>query len=291
MFKQKAELTDFLQAVYKKYHHNHFLPSDPLCLVHDYQENRDKELIAFLCAIFAYGNVMHIKKFLTRLLNVLGGSPYDFLMELDIESLKDNISGLYYRFQNNNDVIILILTLSLIIRKNESLEKAFISSYAKPTDEFELKEGLSGFVQYIRKTSREVSSLNKISMGEYYNFLFPDPKDGSCCKRLNLFLRWVVRNDNIDLGIWTAISPDKLLMPLDVHLGRIVKSLGLTKKKNSNWSMAEEVTKNLSQICPTDPTKYDFSLCRIGILKTCPTSPKDSSCPECEIEDICMFKK
>jgi len=120
---------------------------------------------------------------------------------------------------------------------------------------------------------------------------FPRPSGGSACKRLNLFLRWMVRkNDGIDLGLWRSVKPSELIIPLDTHVGRIAYAIGLTDSRQQTWKTALEVTASLSKLDPEDPVKYDFSLCRLGILKECTSRPAQSRCEPCSLSGICRFR-
>jgi len=273
----------FLDKVYEAYHHPRFISSDPLELVYNYENGRNREIAAFICAIFAYGQVKQIKSFLKRFLALLGSEPYQFLLDF---RPTDNIdtAKLYYRFQTSRDILLLITTLSYILKEYGSLDEAFIRNGEAP-----LKHKLSMFARFFRETGCKLAEKHGINNSKYFNFLVTDPDDGSGCKRMNLFLRWVVRSDAVDLGLWKSLSPADLIIPLDVHIARITRALGLTKRKNSGWLMAEEISENLREICPHDPIKYDFSLSRLGIMKLCPPNPNPSYCSPCDLNGICSM--
>jgi len=277
-----TNIENFLDNVYEKYHKRCFLPSDPLHFVYRYEDDKDREIAAFICAIFAYGQVKQIKKFLDSFLSILGKSPYEYFINFKCGD-GEKFKGLYYRFQDSNDILLLALTLSKILKEHGSLEAAFASE-----TNIVMRERISKFSKYFKKLSKDLAEDNNLKKGKYFNFLTPDPEDGSGCKRLNMFLRWVVRNDDIDLGIWKKVLPSDLIIPLDVHVGRIVKKIGITNRKNTGWRTAEEVSENLRKICPNDPIKYDFSLCRLGILKVCPANPSLENCHFCSLSELCF---
>jgi hypothetical protein len=118
-------------------------------------------------------------------------------------------------------------------------------------------------------------------------FLLPDPADGSACKRMNLYLRWMIRNDGIDPGLWRFARPDQLVLPLDAHLSRIARYLGLTRRATNGWLAASEAAASLKLLDPADPLKYDFALCRLGILKDCPAKPDRKKCRSCMLLPVC----
>ncbi|MEE9614775.1 MAG: DUF2400 family protein, partial [Thermodesulfobacteriota bacterium] len=132
--------------------------------------------------------------------------------------------------------------------------------------------------------------LPSLPSGAGVRFLFPSPEGRSPCKRLNLFLRWMVRRgDGLDFGLWKGVSPSKLIIPLDTHIARISRYLGLTSRNSADWAMAEEVTDSLRKLDPLDPTKYDFSLSRLGILDECPTRRDPIKCESCMIKGVCVL--
>jgi len=275
----------FLDKVYEAYHHPRFISSDPLELVYNYEDERDREIAAFICAIFAYGQVKQIKRFLERFLALLGSEPYKFLLGLRSTDSIDT-TALYYRFQTSKDVLLLTATLARIVQEYGSLDEAFACS---STDVKLLKLKLSAFARFFKETSHKVAEKHGIKNSKYFDFLVSDPADGSGCKRMNLFLRWVVRKDAVDLGLWKSLSPADLIIPLDVHIARTTRALGLAKRKNPSWLMAEEISDKLREICPHDPIKYDFSLSRLGIMKLCPPNPSPSHCSPCDLNGICLM--
>ena len=149
------------------------------------------------------------------------------------------------------------------MKREGSLKNLFLKFYPEHQDEKNLKNSLSQFSNYF--LCEGLLEDNKITQG--FRFMFADPLTGSACKRMNLFLRWMIRKDELDFGIWNEIPTDKLVIPVDTHVARICKKLNLTKRKNPGWKMAEEITENLKKFDPADPVKYDFAICHIGMRK------------------------
>jgi uncharacterized protein (TIGR02757 family) len=156
--------------------------------------------------------------------------------------------------------------------------------YRAGTGSADPREALAMFLEGFRKSWGNALAAQR-------NFLFPDPRKGSACKRHNLFLRWMVRRgDGIDLGIWTAVSPRDLIVPLDTHMIRMGRLLGLSRRATPGWKMAEEITSALRTVCPDDPVKFDFSLTRIGILKECSAGRK-GDCGICAVAKVCILNR
>lgn len=227
---------------------------DPILFPHRYRAFHDIEAAAFLAATFAYGNVTSLCAFVDRLLGMLQPSPYDFLRSgpSAVQELKRHQP--YYRLHKADEILSLVQMLSLVYAEHGSLYEIFQKSYYTYST---TKERLAGFVQ----------ELNQIS-GRSLKFFVPSPADGSPCKRLNLFLRWMVRRDSIDFGLWDEIRPSDLVMPVDTHIGRVAYRLGWISTPSLTWQKAETVTNALRNFDPNDPTRYDFSLCHESISKS-----------------------
>ena len=166
-----------------------------------------------------------------------------------------------HRFFSTKDILHLFQLLNSAYDEYGSLKNLFITGYN--SEEENLKHAITNFNHYfLTKAQKE---FKKLSRG--IKFMFPLPEKGSACKRMNLFLRWMVRKDELDFGLWSEIPTSKLIIPVDTHVARICKQLKLTKRKNVSWQMAEEITNNLKKFDPNDPVKYDFAICHIGMRK------------------------
>ncbi len=248
------------------YHYNSFdksqISPDPLQFLHYYNNDLDIEAMGFLASVFAYGNVKQIINTLEKITAIFKGKPFQYLTNFSIKDCKD-FKGLRHRFYCEKDIIDLFLALNYTYKNYGSLKNLFLGFY-NPS-ESNLKNSISKFSNYFLTTIQNQTREKDINRG--VKFMFPLPEKGSACKRMNLFLRWMIRNDELDFGLWKEIPTNKLLVPVDTHIAKICKSLKLTKRKNVSWKMAEEITENLKRFDPIDPVKYDFALCHIGMRK------------------------
>jgi uncharacterized protein (TIGR02757 family) len=274
--KNKSILKNILEGLYRKYNHKKYIPPDPLQFVYHYKSKADMEIAGFLSALFAYGAVEQIEKFLTALLAIMGSSPAKFIKSFSAKN-HHLLKPFKYRFNTSSDIISLLEILKKVLLEYGSLEKLFLKGYSD-TDK-----------NILPAAQKFISTLYKMHNGPVspgLKFLLSDPARGGTCKRLFLFLRWMVRKDQVDTGLWKNIDKTKLIVPVDVHMGRLSKISGLHNRKTMNLKAAIEITAGFAQICPADPIKYDFSLCRIGILENC-TGKKNNYCQYCELAKLC----
>ena len=255
-------LKEKLDYHYKAFDKSQISP-DPLQFLHLFDNEKDIEVIGFIASVFAYGNVNQIIKTLDKILLITNAKPYNFILNLEKTGNQIKLKGLKHRFYNEEDIQNLFFSLHTLY-KNEGALKNIFYKYFGPNNK-NIKEGLSGFSQTFISEIKKNTKSKKVSPG--VRFMFPLPKLCSACKRMNLFLRWMVRKDELDFGLWSEIPADRLIIPVDTHIARICKSLKLTSYKNVNWKMAEEITENLKKFDPVDPVKYDFDICHIGMRK------------------------
>lgn len=248
-----------LEYHYKKFDASQIHP-DPLIFPRKYSSEMDIEISAFISSIFAYGNVTQIMNSLGLVHELIGENPVQFFEKFKRNKYNRFFNSFKHRFYTGEDVRTLFLIIQYIIKNYESIKHLFLLYHFD--HERNLKNSISAFSNNLTEIS---SRLVKNSRG--VNFMFPDPFKGSACKRMNLFLRWMVRKDDIDFGIWKAIRTDELIIPVDTHIARISRELGLTKRKVVSWQMAEEITENLKKFDKNDPVKYDFAICHLGIRK------------------------
>lgn len=270
-----SSIYDFLEQIVKKYNRRDYLDTDPVSIVHKIKGEKSRETAAFISSVFAFGNVKTIKATILKVLHPMGNNVYDFIKHYEklqheslLNSKKSQRSKLYlfqgigHRFIKGNDISCLVNTLHFVLKEYGSIENLFMQYFTKENN---LRKSLKVFTKNIR----EIYCRNNSDFCERtLRFMLPSPEKGSACKRMNLFLRWMVRKDEIDLGIWKGIKKNELIIPLDTHIARISKSLGFTKRKTLGWNMASEITENLKKFDPLDPLKYDFALTRIGMLKS-----------------------
>ena len=250
----KIELKDFLDTKVIQYNSPKFIESDPIQIPHTFNKKEDIEISAFLTATIAWGNRKSIINNAKRLMLLLDNAPFDFVMNHQ-ESDLDNLSPFVHRTFNGDDCIQFIKSLKHIYLKHNGLEYLF----AKHSDKNSLQSSISKFksvffeIEHMQRTQKHVS----------------DPLKNSAAKRINMFLRWMVRNDNtgVDFGIWKSISPNQLSCPLDVHSGNVARKLGLLKRKQNDGKALLELDTNLRKLDENDPVKYDFALFGLGVFE------------------------
>jgi uncharacterized protein (TIGR02757 family) len=236
---------------------------DPIGLVYPYADRpRDVEVAALLASSLAYGQRKVFVPVVSRLLSEMGPSPYEFVMN---DGYMRRFDWFKYRFNSEDDIRCLFYAMKHVITIYGSLESALVveADSGSPSTVF---SSLTSFVALLR--GMDFSPCGTPPEGSSgLAYLLPDPHRGGACKRLNMLLRWMFRMDEVDLGLWTGISPDRLIIPLDTHVQSVSLKLGLTTKSGSTWRCAEDITHSLRQLDPTDPLKYDFLLFSLGAWK------------------------
>jgi uncharacterized protein (TIGR02757 family) len=251
-------LKQILDNLYATYSYE-YIDTDPILFPHRFKSYENIEIASLISALLAYGNVKQIKKSLAKIFNIMGEDPYFFVKNFDPN--KNYFNGFVHRFNTGEDISQLIHSIKIIYNKYGNIKNLFFNNYDPNADN--LNAALDKFTKNVLKiVCRDTARL--VPTG--FRYFFPTPFDGSPCKRLNLFLRWMVRSDKVDFGLWKEIPTNKLIIPLDTHIFRISKNLGLTKLNSPNLKACLEITKNLKKFDPADPVKYDFSLTRLGIL-------------------------
>lgn len=251
---KKAELKEFLDTKVALYNHPKFIESDPIQIPHQFTKKEDIEIAAFLSATIAWGNRKSIINNANKMMELLDHSPFEFVtkhQESDLEQLEPFV----HRTFNGSDFIQFIKSLKHIYQNHQGLESVF-ANYAEKTS---LQQSIHQFksvffeIPHLERTKKHVS----------------DPLKKSAAKRINMFLRWMVRNDNngVDFGIWTSLSPSQLSCPLDVHSGNVARKLGLLKRKQNDGKALAELDKALRRLDPKDPVKYDFALFGLGVFE------------------------
>jgi uncharacterized protein (TIGR02757 family) len=272
--KQLGQIKAVLEDLYRRYNHAEFIPPDPLQWVYRYKYKADREIVAFLAAALAYGRVEQINKSLEKLFAVMGKSPAGFVYDFSKRQRADFLN-FKHRFNTGDDICDLFLLLRNVLRQDGSIEQFFLRGY-KPGDG-DIIPALTAFCE----------SLTRGQSGRGLGYLLSNPAAGSACKRLNLFLRWMVRGDEVDAGIWQGVDKAKLIVPVDVHIGRLTKILGFHNRATLTLAAAREITAGFAAISPDDPVKYDFALSRIGILEHC-TGKYNQRCQACALFAFCI---
>jgi uncharacterized protein (TIGR02757 family) len=249
-------LIEFLNKKVDEYNQPFFIERDPIAIPHSFTKKQDIEIAGFFAAIFSWGNRTTIIKKTKELMQRMNMSPYEFCLSHRSDELK-KLKGFKHRTFNEDDLYYFIEFFHHHYQTSETLETAF-SKWMKRHNE-DVADALNGFRKYffslehLKRTEKHISS----------------PLQKSTCKRLNMFLRWMVRKDKngVDFGIWNKISPSQLICPVDVHVARVARRFGLLKRKQTDWEAAVELTNNLKKIDATDPVKYDFALFGLGALE------------------------
>lgn len=248
---------------------------DPVDFVHRYHEPVDQEVAGLIAASLAFGNVVAARKSIERALSALGESPAATIAEADHDDLLERLRGFVHRIYRDEHLALMLWRAGGIVRTHGSLGRAFLSFYEGAGCDF--RESLARFADALRADSRSRNLRHLVS----------NPRAGSACKRLLLYARWMIRPaDGVDLGIW-PIAPSELVIPVDTHIHRISRNLGLTQRRTASWATAEEITVALRRYDPNDPVKYDFALCHLGVSRDCPSRPDPVKCERCILQDVC----
>ncbi len=256
-------LGEYLEWLYRKYSTPDFINSDPVKFVHWFTKQEDMEVAGFIASILARGNRKMILLSNERLFEIMEGKPYEFILNFDplwYEKILNNFVHFAYRNIEGKDLVVIFYFLRQALEKYGTLKNLFFRYYDEKHST--IRQALSNFVKEIL-SFEPPPKFNGIP--KTVNGLIPDPEKNSPCKRLNIFLRWMVRRDNVDVGLWNEVDKSKLIIPLDTHVSRISRSLGLTHRKTDTWKTAEEITFNLKKFDPEDPVKYDFAIFGLGI--------------------------
>ena len=253
----QENLKDFLDKKVDEYDQPSFILADPVCIPHLFSKKQDIEIAGFFAAIFAWGNRTTIINKSKELMQLMDNAPHEFCLHHSDKDLKKLLSFKHRTF-NPTDLLYFISFFKLHYEQNNSLETAF-TKWMDPTDE-NVEKALNGFYQYF-------FSLDDVPRRTMKHIASPDKK--ASCKRLNMYLRWMVRKDkrHVDFGIWKKISPSQLIVPLDVHVTRVARHFKLISRKQTDWQTALELTNELKKLDPADPAKYDFALFALGVLE------------------------
>ncbi|MGX7668567.1 TIGR02757 family protein [Flavobacterium pedocola] len=250
----ESELKEFLDEKVELYNNPDFIESDPIQIPHAYSLKEDIEIAGFLASVIAWGNRKMIIRNARKKMELMGNSPYDFIMshrEKDLEPLENFV----HRTFNGQDFIGFIKSLQNIYKNHGGLENVF----ALHQEEDSIQKSISEF----KKTFFEIKHLTRTEKH------LPDPIGGSAAKRINMYLRWMCRQDNkgVDFGIWKSIPPSKLSCPLDVHSGNVARKLELLTRKQNDAKALFELDANLRKLDANDPVKYDFALFGLGVFE------------------------
>lgn len=249
MTNRRTPLAAYLDDLVAKYETEAFIESDPISVPHGFEDPRDREVIGFYSAILAWGRRGTLLAKLESLCERMDYRPYDFVLGFDIERDSPRLDGFVHRTFQETDAVWLTHMLSMTLRRHGSLNAAFV--HHLPPDALHVGPAIDGFVDELVALDRRAPHRVRKHLAR--------PAAGSACKRLAMYLRWMVRSGPVDLGLWVGVSPSQLVLPLDVHSRRMMDRLGLTTRRANDWRTVEEVTAHCRALCPEDPVRYDFA--------------------------------
>lgn len=252
--KDPRELTRILEHLYRRYQRRVYVHPDPVEFLYGYENAADREITGLVAASLAYGRVTQILRSVASVLALMGPSPSRYLEDAKKKELLRTFRHFKHRFSTGEELVELLAGIRRVLDKYGTLYACMKHHFSKGDDT--VVPALTHFTEELRSAC--ASSCNS---------LLPLPTAGSACKRLNLYLRWMVRRDGVDVGDWEDILPSKLVVPLDTHMHRISIALGFTKRSQANMKTALEITAAFRTIAPADPVRYDFILTRPGIWK------------------------
>ena len=277
---------DRLEDLYKAFDHV-TSATDPVHIVRRFTSPDDREIVGFCAAGLAFGRVASVLQSIESLLAVMGPHPARFVRDFDPARERDRLAPLVHRWIRGRDLMALLLILQRMLRGSGSIEAFFLEG--DDPSQPHVGAALDSFSTRALATDLREAYGRRVPKQRGLTYFFPRPSAGSACKRLNLFLRWMVRRDEIDLGVWTRLSPARLIVPLDTHVIRLGRCLRLTRYTSPGWKMASEITASLRKVDALDPVRYDFALCHVGMMNACGFGKpqRDSQCP---LKGLCYPK-
>jgi uncharacterized protein (TIGR02757 family) len=243
-----------LEELYEKYNDKKYIHPDPLEFLYNYKDSLDREVVGLIASSLAYGKVTQILKSVTLVLEKLSPNPAAVLAGASDVILKKMFASFKHRFTTGEELAIFLFNIGKILKEYGSINSCFLAGFD------ESKDMLSSILNFIKKL--------RAGECDCYNSLVPIPSGKCAYKRLNLYLRWMIRKDEVDPGVWSGIHPSKLIIPLDIHMHRVSLSYKLTERKQADFNTALEITRSFKKFSPGDPVKYDFALTRPGIHAT-----------------------
>ncbi len=235
---------------------------DPLLCVRRFEEPRQREIVGLVASSLAYGRVENIIRTIDLILCRAGNDLFSFLHGTTFTEKRRIFRDIRHRFNTGDDIALLLQAAAYALDTYGSLEKLFLKNFS--SSDVSIFGAAHEFVGELKMLAQKAKSPS----GKYFDYLLPSPVQGSACKRLNMYFRWMIRaDDGIDCGVWKDIPSSTLIIPVDAHVARVARLLKLTDRKSADWRMAEQITGRLKKVSPEDPVKYDFSLCRYGMMK------------------------
>ena len=257
--------------------------TDPIELVRPFNDGPDREIAGFIAAGLAFGNVVAVMASVRAVLERMGPSPAAFVRRFDPRRDAARFEGLVHRWIRDRDIVALLFVLRQMIDRSGSIEGFFAEGDDREAPD--VSAALESFsTRALAIDLRPVYGSRRPRPGVAY--FFARPSSGGACKRLNLYLRWMVRRDEVDFGVWTGLMPSRLIVPLDTHIIRLGQCLGLTRYRSPGWRMAADITAALRKLDPSDPVRFDFSICHVGMMGNCGLGMKQADA-QCPLRGVC----
>jgi uncharacterized protein (TIGR02757 family) len=279
----KPDLGARLEQLYEAYNREDSA-SDPVQIVRRYKTPADQEIVGFCAAALAFGRVASVLNTVETLARVLGPEPAAYVRRFDPKAPHPELRAMVHRWTRGVDIVALLWILRQMIDRSGSIEGFFREGY--DPEAVDISDALDSFSRRALALDLKAVYGRRVPARTGVCYFFPRPSAGSGCKRLNLFLRWMVRRDEVDLGAWTSIPRAKLIVPLDTHVIRLGRCLRLTKYTSPGWRMAADITASLRAIDPVDPVRFDFSICHVGMMNACGFGRRQGD-TQCPLKGIC----
>ncbi len=248
--------------IYDRYHRPEFIGIDPLVTIRQFTDPGELELAALVAAVLSYGRVEIVIRNIRALFERMESQPFRFIRDTDLANKIRILQGFRHRFNSGADLALFLHSLRGVLDSFGSIESCFAKGLRPGNSP--MKGAITFFSDTVKKVAEAIGGGPP---SKSFSFLVPSPAGGGACKRFNMYLRWMIRpDDGIDRGVWHRLKPAQLIMPLDTHVAGIARRLGISRRKTADWRMAEEVTAFLRGIDPLDPVRFDFSLCRDGMV-------------------------
>jgi uncharacterized protein (TIGR02757 family) len=272
-----------LEQLYEAYNREDSA-SDPVQIVRRYASPADQEVVGFCAAALAFGRVASVLNTVETLTRVLGPAPAAYVRRFEPKAPHPELRAMVHRWTRGVDIVALLWVLRQMIDQSGTIEGFFLEGFDPAA--VDVGDALDGFSR--RALALDLRSVygRRVPARTGVGYFFPRPSAGSGCKRLNLFLRWMVRKDEVDLGVWTSIPRSTLIVPLDTHVIRLGRCLRLTRYTSPGWRMAAEITASLRAIDPVDPVRFDFSICHVGMMNACGFGRRQGDA-QCPLKGIC----
>jgi uncharacterized protein (TIGR02757 family) len=271
-----------LERLYQEYNREESA-SDPVHLVRPFGDGPDREITGFCAGALAFGRVAGVMQSISALFRIMGPHPAAFVRGFDPAAPHPELRALVHRWTRGEDLAALLWILRQMLERSGSIEAFFVEGL-KPGDE-DVGPALDSFSG--RAMALDINrAYRRRPRRPGVCYFFPRPSGGSACKRLNLFLRWMVRRDEIDLGVWSRVPAARLVVPLDTHVIRLGRCLGLTRYTSPGWRMAADITASLRRLDPDDPVRFDFSLCHLGMRNACGFGRRQGD-RQCPLKGLC----